>query len=176
MFENFDFTDFWYESDYYNARCVSEPPTDALIAEIEQELGYKLPASYIALMKLHNGGTPAKTACPSEESTSWADDHGAVEVLFSIGREKPYSLCGDMGSQFWMDEWGYPEIGVAIAATPSGGHDMIFLDYRECGRDGEPAVVWIDAEDDYRITRLAPDFETFIRSLCSEEEYEEAEE
>ncbi|HIZ06594.1 MAG TPA: SMI1/KNR4 family protein [Candidatus Eubacterium avistercoris] len=33
-------------------------------ASVEQELGYKLPASYICLTKQHNGGIPVnKTAC-----------------------------------------------------------------------------------------------------------------
>jgi len=176
MFEGFDFTDFWDECSYANKNYVDEAPTDVLIAEIEQELGYKLPASYIWLMKQHNGGFPKHTACPSEEPTSWADDHAAVNGFLSIGREKPYSLCGRDGSRFWMEEWGYPDIGIAIADCPSGGHDMIFLDYRECGRDGEPAVVCVDQEDDYRIVKLADNFESFIRSLRSEEDYEEEEE
>lgn len=168
MFEGFDFTDFWDECDYADKQYVSEPPSDELIAEIEEELGYKLPASYIWLMKQHNGGFPVKTACPSEGPTSWADDHCAIQGILSIGRDKPNSLCGEMGSQFWIDEWEYPEIGVAIADTPTAGHDMIFLDYRECGKDGEPCVVVIDQEDDYRITKLADNFEQFIRSLCEE--------
>ena len=172
MFEGFDFTDFWKESKYASEHYVSAPPTDALIAEIEQELRFKLPASYIRLMKQHNGGKPAKTACPCAEPTSWADDHVSVRAIMGIGREKPYSLCGEMGSAFWTEEWEYPEIGVAIATTPSGGHNMIYLDYRACGKDGEPAVVWVDAEADYRITPLAPDFETFIRSLRDEHDYE----
>ena len=30
---------------------VSDPPSDELIASVEEELGYKLPAAYIWLMK-----------------------------------------------------------------------------------------------------------------------------
>lgn len=173
MFEGFDFTDFWHECAYADKKYVSAPPTDELIAEIEAEIGYKLPASYIWLMKQHNGGYPNNTACPSECPTSWANDHVGINGIMGIGREKPYSLCGSMGTAFWLEEWDYPDIGVAVADCPSGGHDMIFLDYRACGRDGEPAVVHVDAEDDNRITKLADNFEQFIRSLRDEESYEE---
>ena len=71
------------------------------------------------------------------------------------------------------DDWGYPDIGVAICDTPSAGHEMIFLDYRECGRQGEPKVVHIDQELDYEITLLADNFEDFIRGLVNSEELEE---
>lgn len=56
MFEGFDFTNFWEDNEYALKEYVSEAPSDELIASIEQELGYKLPASYIWLMKQHNGG------------------------------------------------------------------------------------------------------------------------
>lgn len=49
---------------------------------------------------------------------------------------------------------------------------MIFLDYRECGPQGEPRVVHIDQEYDYKITLLADTFEEFIRGLVNEEVYE----
>ena len=49
---------------------------------------------------------------------------------------------------------------------------MIFLDYRECGNNGEPKVVHIDQEWDYAITVIAENFEEFILKLCSPEIYE----
>ena len=51
MFEGFDFTDFWDDDEYALKKYVGEAPSDELIAEIEEELGCKLPASYIWLMK-----------------------------------------------------------------------------------------------------------------------------
>ena len=40
---------------------------------------------------------------------------------------------------------------------------MIFLDYRACGPQGEPAVVHVDQENDYKITHLADSFEEFTK-------------
>ena len=71
-----------------------------------------------------------------------------------------------------IDEWGYPAIGVAICDTPTAGHDMIFLDYRECGPQGEPKVVHIAQEFDYEITFLANNFEEIIRGLMNEDDFE----
>lgn len=170
-FDGFDFTNFWDDCDYAIKAYVCDPPTDERIADIEQELGYKLPASYIWLMKRHNGGIPVNTCFPTSTPTSWAEDHVAISGIFGIGREKDYALCGSLGSQFMIDEWEYPAIGVAICDCPSAGHDMIFLDYRGCGPQGEPAVVHIDQESDYKITPLADNFEDFIRGLVSEDEY-----
>ena len=172
MFEGFDFTDFWEDCEYAQEKYVSDPPSDELIASVEQELGYKLPASYIWLMKRHNGGIPVNTCFPTDVPTSWAEDHVAITGIFGIGREKLYSLCGGLGSRFMIDEWEYPDIGVAVCNCPSAGHDMIFLDYRECGPQGEPKVVHIDQEYDYEITPLADSFEDFIRGLVNEEVYE----
>lgn len=163
MFENFDFADFWND-DVENMDLIGESPSDELIAEIEKELGYKLPASYIWLMKQHNGGLVKKTDFLVTVSNSW-------KIMWVTSFIKINSICDE--NQFMKDDWGYPDIGVAICDTPSAGHEMIFLDYRECGRQGEPKVVHIDQELDYEITLLADNFEDFIRGLVDSEELEE---
>lgn len=171
-FEGFDLTNFWDDNWYALKEYVSDPPSDELIASVEEELGYKLPAAYIWLMKQHNGGIPVNTCYPCDEPTCWSEDHVAIAGIFGIGREKSCSLCGELGSQFMIDEWEYPAIGVAICDCPSAGHDMIFLDYRDCGPQGEPAVVHVDQENDYKITHLADSFEEFIRGLEHESLYD----
>ncbi|CQR58981.1 Imm51 family immunity protein [Paenibacillus riograndensis] len=175
-FDPREFVDFWEDSDYALESYVSEPPTDELIASVEQELGYKLPAFYIEMMKQHNGGVPRDTCFPTEEGTSWAEDHVAITGIMGIGRDKTYSLCGDLGSRFMIEEWGYPDIGVVFGDCPSAGHDVIMLDYRACGREGEPAVIHVDQEADYEITFLAKDFESFVRGLVNEEVFDTSEE
>lgn len=168
IFEGFDFTNFWNDCQYAWKEYIGNPATEELIASVEQELGYKLPASYTWLMKHHNGGIPTNTYSP-------VGGDCAIEIsgIFGIDRNKQYSICGKLGSQFMIDEWEYPSIGVAICDCPSGGHDMVFLDYRECGPLGEPKVVHIDQEADFKITPLAENFEDFIRGLENAEEYEE---
>ena len=171
-FKDFDLTNFWDDSQYALKEYVDKTPSDADIAKIELELGYKLPASYLYLMKMHNGGIPVNTCFPTAEPTSWAEDHVAVTGIFNIGFEKAYSLGGNLGSRFMIEDWGYPDIGVYFADCPSAGHDMILLDYRKCGKNGEPEVVHVDQEDDYKITFLAKDFESFIKGLVHEESYD----
>jgi hypothetical protein len=101
----------------------------------------------------------------TDEPTSWARDHVAVKGIFAIGRDKPRSLCGPRGSLFWMKEWGYPAIGVYFADCPSGGHNMLALDYRQCGPTGDPAVVHVDQQSQYKVTFVAASFEAFLRGL-----------
>lgn len=147
---------------------MSAPFDEELLKSIEEELGYKLPGSYIELMKEKNGG--ALNRCMFEADY---DFYIEVHAIYGIGREKSDSLCGSNGSKFWIEEWEYPNIGVAIADCTSAGHEMIFLDYRECGpkcENGEPKVVYIDQEMDYNIIVLANTFEEFINGLCTEEE------
>lgn len=171
IFKDFDFTDFWKESEYAKKEYIDNIPSDELIQEVQQELGYTLPASYIELMRLQNGGIPKNDCYPTNERTSWAKDHVAITGILGIGKNKSYSLCGELGSQFMIDEWGYPDTGIYICNCPSAGHDMIMLDYSKCGRHGEPEVAHIDQEWDYKKTIIAKDFETFIRGLVNEMEF-----
>ena len=164
-FADFDLSDFWEDSDYARREYVGSSFSDLDVKRVEKELGFKLPSSYIALMRLQNGGIPKRTNHRTSERTSWADDHVAITGIYSIGREKTYSLCGKFSSSFWVDEWGYPPIGIYFADCPSAGHDMLCLDYRKCGPNGEPQVVHVDQEWDYKITFVAENFESFARGL-----------
>lgn len=172
-FSGFDLSGFWDDSDYARKEYVEPPPTPADIAAVEAALGYRLPASYVALMQSQNGGIPSRRCFPTEQPTSWAEDHVAISAFKGIGFDKQWSLCGGLGSRFKIEQWDYPDIGVYFGDCPSAGHDMIALDYRDCGPSGEPAVVHVDQEGDYRITPLAPDFESFVRGLVHEAVYED---
>lgn len=173
-FEGTDLDEFWDDIGYSLDNYVEPVPTVALIASVEAELGYRLPDSYVELMRMHNGGMVVRSCHPTGEPTTWAEDHIRITGFYALGRTARWSLCGDLGSTFMRDEWGYPDIGVGIADTPSAGHEQVMLDYRECGPRGEPRVVHVDQESDYRITLVAPDFATFVRGLLPEDDFEDA--
>lgn len=171
IFGDFETTSFWKESEWA-ARDITEPaPGNDLIASVEAELGYKLPETYIELAMSRNGGCPINPCHPAPSRTSWAQDHVAISNIKAIGRSKIWSLCGELGQKNAVEEWQYPPIGVYFGDCPSAGHDRIALDYRACGPEGEPTVVHVDQDYDYRITLLAPNFESFIRSLKPEEDF-----
>ncbi len=169
---DFDLKTFWKKSDWAKKDYIDAPLTPTRLARVEKALGYKLPKAYVALMKHQNGGIPRNGNHRTKKRTSWAKDHVAVSGIFSIGNRKPSSLCGGCGSQFWVDEWGYPPIGVYFADCPSAGHDMLCLDYRKCGPKGEPQVVHVDQERDYKITFVAKDFASFVRGLEPDEAFD----
>ena len=167
IFSDFDFSSFWL-SDYQSEAF----PSDDLILSIEQELGYKLPTSYIDFMRYQNGGKPRNRCYPTTESTSWSGDHSAISNIMSIGNTERYSLCGAAGNAFWIEGWQYPDTGIYICTCPSAGHDMVMLDYSNLNSNGEPKVVHVDQEYDYEKTVIADDFETFVRGLLNCEEFD----
>ena len=158
--KDFDWTGFWNDVDYAFESYIGKPVTDKDIKDAEAELGYTLPAAYIELLKNHNGGVLNKNCFINNEG-----DCVYVTGIYGIDRDKKNSIFGQFGNEFWISKWKYPPIGIVVADTISGGHDMIFLDYRECGPTGEPKVVRVDQECDYSITLLADTFGDFIKNL-----------
>ncbi|EAF2354108.1 SMI1/KNR4 family protein [Listeria monocytogenes] len=169
FFQDHSLTELWVKFDYKN-EYNDVYPTRQRVAEMEAELGYKLPKSYVYLMRhTQNGGLVATYSVPTTEPNSWADNCVEITGIKGIGNRGMSTLNGAHNTKFWIEEWGYPDVGLAIADCPSAGHDMIFLDYRECGKTGEPAVVHINQEGEYKIIKLADNFEAFIMSLYIEE-------
>lgn len=172
--KDFNWTGFWNDVDYAFESYIGKPVTDDDIKDAESELGYTLPVAYIELLKKHNGGVVKKNCFINDD-----DDCVYVTGIYGIDSGKKYSLLGEMGNEFWISKCKYPPIGVVVADTISGGRDMIFLDYRECGPTGEPKVVRVDQEGDYSITLLADNFGDFIKNLyisieeITDEEFQE---
>lgn len=164
IFEDFDFDTFWQDSDDARQKYMGGPVTREVVAIVERELGYKLPQSYIDFMGYQNGGLAKRSLFVISAPPGYVEVNG----MFSIGGSNSHSLLGDVGSKHWMNEWGYPQIGIYFADTPSAGHQMFCLDYSECGPQGEPRVVHVDQEGGYALEVVAPSFEAFVRGLADE--------
>ncbi|MFG2949404.1 SMI1/KNR4 family protein [Streptomyces adustus] len=152
--------------------AVQPPLTERAIAEAERLLGVTLPASLLDLLRRRNGGVVAESrdAFPTSEPTSWSADHVPFDFVMGIGgRESTLSL---LHSPYLVGEWGLPAAVVLVSvAAPC----FIGLDYRACGRHGEPAVVWFDADRDTELT-LAPDFRSFLEGLVPAADFENEDE
>lgn len=150
MFEN---------DDYYTG-----PPVDAeMVQHAERRLGLRLPRAYLDVLAQQNGGVLTRRRFPTDFATSWAPDHFEVRALLGIGGDWGIDAESGLGSSDQIKEWGYPDIGIVVCDTPSGGHDAVMLDYSGCGRCGEPAVVYVD--EDRVPRRVAASFAQFIASL-----------
>lgn len=149
------------------------PLTDDAVARAEAILGVRLPATYIALMRVCNGGYITRNACPTPTATSWAEDHVHIASISGIphpGEESgPYGVGrGILQTPYMIQEWGLPDRLVLIDGD---GHTWTALDYRDRGDDDEPGVVWLDVELEHEI-RLAESFAEFLEHLRPEDEFE----
>ena len=156
--------DVWEKSDLTYTGQKTDRNT---IKEIEVNLGYKLPESYKNLLLERNGGALSKCYYLIED---FSYDWEYFEAIFGTDTAKEHSLCGKFGSKFWITEWGYPDYGVYFGLHTSWGHIMLLLDYRKCGKEGEPQVAIVDSESDYNVTILADNFKSFIENLLTTDE------
>ncbi|WTI12186.1 SMI1/KNR4 family protein [Streptomyces sp. NBC_00820] len=156
---------FW---DIESDRGVQPSLTDEAVLEAERLLNVALPGSLLDLLREQNGGLVASSrdAFPTSRPTSWAPDHVPFDFVMGIGhREQALSM---LDSPYLVEEWGLPTDVVLISG---GGHYWIGLDYRTCGRHGEPSVAWFDADDNSELA-LAPDFRSFAEGLTSAVEFD----
>jgi hypothetical protein len=162
-------SDFWDSGKRYR---TGPPLTDGMVREAERLLGYRLPESYLRLLRQRNGGEPRRCCFPTTVRTYWAEDHICIRSLLGVGFEQ--GIDGEMESRYLIPEWGYPDVGIVIADTPSAGHDVVMLDYSLCGPQGEPRVIHVETESEEPIVIvLAPDVEAFAKGLVDCSRYDE---
>lgn len=137
------------------------PATEGQITQAEHTLGFALPSAYKELLRRHNGGQLDRTCFRTTARNSWASDHIAVQELFGVGTAT--GLDGELGSRYLILEWDYPDVGLVLFATPSAGHDTVMLDYRCCGAEGEPSVVYVD--EVRNAVPMAATFASFVAAL-----------
>lgn len=148
-------------SDYGREYKFSELTKD-MISRAEKTLGYKLPESYIELLRVQNGGL-----IDDKYDKSW------LTAIYGIGTtQDSYNGLEEMFDN-WKNEWEYPDIGIPFGETQSGGHDMYYMDFRAVDVNGEPRIVRIDNERDNAIYFVADNLVEFIKLIYRNEEVKE---
>ncbi|MFD9635196.1 SMI1/KNR4 family protein [Streptomyces violascens] len=132
--------------------------TEGTVRDAELRLGVLLPASLLSVLRVQNGGgvAAAWNAFPTRMPTSWSKNHVPFDELMGIGERKRTTLVLD--TPYLVEEWGLPS---PIVLLSGDGHCWIALDYRACGRHGEPTVTWFDTDTDTELA-LATDFQSFL--------------
>lgn len=97
-------TGFWNDSAEAVDQYVLAPPTDEQVESVEEQLVFKLPTSYINMMKLHNGGVPHYRHFPVSQAEAAKKVRIEVAGILGIGREKAHSLGGEAGSRFIIEQ------------------------------------------------------------------------
>ena len=152
FFENIHIEELLEEDEDYTC----PPFTEEALKATEQAIGWKLPPSYLALLKILNGGRI--------HSDRFADYW--LTGIYGISAEGGLTEWFDN----WINEWEYPNIGIPFGETESAGHDMYFMDLTHTDENGEPRIVLIDNECDNSIKAVAANFEEFLTKIYQHEE------
>lgn len=149
----------WPVIEFGSSREFTGPPlTREMVLRAEATLGVKLPETYVALLGVQNGGSPARRCIRTTFPTLWAPNYFELRGIAGIG--------GDYGierSRYQVREWGYAVMGVVIGITPLAGHDAVMLDYSSGPSD--PSVAYV-TEGGPAYT-IAPTFDAFADLLVA---------
>lgn len=135
---------------------VHEPLTNEVLAAFEQNIGYKLPPSLVALLKIQNGGLVRYGALPTEP----------LPTLRGIGNS--YPMLRFLEKEIGEDWANYLRLPLnKLLVLESNGAFYTCLDYRHTMT--EPQVIRIDVERNVQMP-LAGSFTQFIQGLKLETE------
>ena len=155
-------SEIWENSEYdpFRLKDISEDE----IKKVEKKLNLTLPEQYKKLIIQQNGGLINFNAFPTDQETSWADDHIEVDHIRGIGKD-----LGILESEYLIKEWGLPQ---RLLLIQGDGHNWVALDYRLTNEN--PPVHYFDLElnNDFKI---ADSFDEFLSKLYTHE-YEEDQE
>lgn len=152
--------DFFDSSRYYTG-----PPLSAqLVSAAEETLGRRLPADYLELLSIQNGGTPKSRCFRTDFPTSWAEGHFEISGIRGLGGPWGIDSASGLSSPEMIAEWGYPDVGVVLCDMPSGGHDAVMLDYS--ASPDQPRIIYVD--EDLSTHVVAASFSDFISRLVDD--------
>ena len=163
-------SEFWAENHY------DHPPlTDEMVAAAERELGVRLPAEYLTLLRVQNGGQTRGFIYPTPRSAAGAEGPVVLEHLNGIVLDPDHQTaqnilnpaCLPPVAPLFPQRLGFMRDPASplyrqVLLSSADGHCWVTLDYR----GGEaPTVAYIDVEYGWE-AQLAPSFAAFLDGLA----------
>lgn len=118
------------------SRPWGPPLTPALIAAAEAALGLRLPAALLEALAVCNGGPLRRRALPEPRGGRPL----GLPDLDGLGYRQGIEADAQRRA-----EWGFPQGCLAIHTD---GPRAVMLDYRRCGPQGEPSVIWVNTDEE----------------------------
>ncbi|MFA6044090.1 MAG: SMI1/KNR4 family protein [Phycisphaerales bacterium] len=145
---------------------IQEFATDAELARSGKQLGVRLPAELLAVLRVRNGGQIRLSSfkLPSPAAKQYGLKVYSLSRL--AGVHPTHSDAITQQTAVARAEWELPDGLIPLCGD---GHTWCCLDYRACGPEGEPSVAHIDLEQSHEFT-LAPNFAAFISKLFRDPE------
>jgi hypothetical protein len=141
--------------DYVQPALTSEAVRGAQL-----QLGIRLPASYLMMLEVQNGGY-LRATWPDSPHTCL---NGIGPGFPSITRDEAWWRAPGAEDEMWVP----PQRELLIPFDGDGHWDLCF-DYRVTGPDGEPSIAFIDNEVEQDV-QVADSFESFLAGLVDEVE------
>ncbi|MFS0559763.1 SMI1/KNR4 family protein [Terribacillus sp. 179-K 1B1 HS] len=148
--------------DYYPVLEI----TTSDIETYEDEHGIELPSLYKEHLLEKNGGRPVFDSIPTNAPTTWAYDHGNVNVIFGHRADD-----GILDTDILIKEWGLPENIVVFAMS----EDNAFFYFDYSSQKENLSVKIFEPEGDLKAYEVAENYESFIASLYKDPTDEEIE-
>lgn len=143
--------------------CLQPKLTPRAMEKAAAQLGVKLPAAYLAALRVQNGGYLRLSNHPSGLAP--------VDCLAGIGPRFPSILehdWDDLKAFMRENKIKKPRRIDDLVPFCGDGHYHYCFDYRKRGRESEPCITYIDVERFDVDKVLAPDFHTFLHQLRAE--------
>ncbi|KZZ85447.1 SMI1/KNR4 family protein [Bacillus sp. SJS] len=150
-----------FTGDYFDNYRLEELSNEIMEAA-EKKLKVKLPAAYIELMRVQNGGELKLKKFVNE---ILEDGFIEIEYLYGIGKKSGEGILID---SYTRKEWG---LSNKLVYLNGDSHNWIALDYRRYIGDNPP-VVYLDIDTKEKI-QIAEDFTDFLNRLTVLEEQNE---
>lgn len=141
----------------FDGEADFETFTEDDLKKVEEKLGVKLPASYVELMKVHNGGDLAYSML---QSGKLPDGEVEIDTIYGIDLED-----GIGNSPYLVEEW---EMEKGLVVFSGDGNYWLAFDYRD-EKAEEPAIVYFEDE---KPKKIAKNFKLFLKKLTNPEEDE----